>query len=186
MFSCLSSTTLFSIVLVLVSTNLAHGWGYDGHSLIAAIAQTLLTDDASTFVRKHLPADIHGNMSKVASWADTIVYPDTDPDYWNWQWSKELHYVNIEDWSCAYNQQKDCDWTGGQRCVDGAIQNYTERLADSKEDRIQRQEALKFLIHFIGDVHQPLHGGFAGDRGGNSIRGMSRTKHEMILSCYHR
>ena len=168
MFSCQMSTGLVSIVLLLASANYVHGWGFDGHSFTAGIAQTLLTDDASTFVRDHLPADVDGNMSAVASWADTILYPDT---HHNWQWSKPLHYVNIEDWSCVYNQQKDCSWTTDQQCVDGAIQNYTERLANSRLDSTQREEALKFLIHFIGDVHQPLHGGFAGDRGGNSITG---------------
>ncbi|CAF4239300.1 unnamed protein product, partial [Rotaria magnacalcarata] len=55
-------------------------------------------------------------------------------------------------------------------------------LADAQQDDIQRQEALKFIIHFIGDAHQPLHAGFQGDRGGNSIRGkrfmISKNKHE--------
>lgn len=163
------STGLVSIVLLLALVNSVHGWGFDGHSLTAGIAQTLLTDDATTFVRQHLPKDVDGNMSAVASWADQILHPDKDH---NWEWSKPLHYVNIEDWSCAYNQQKDCDWTTNYKgCVDGAIQNYTERLANSHLDATQRQEALKFVIHFIGDAHQPLHGGFAGDRGGNSISG---------------
>ena len=180
MFWCFSSTTttaLFSFVLLLVSANSVHGWGADGHSLVAAIAQTLLTDDASTFVRNHLPADINGNMSNVSSWADNILYPDTDPDYWNWQWSKQLHYVNTQDWSCVYDRQRDCNWTTGQRCVDGAIQNYTQRLTDSQLDPTQHQEALKFLIHFIGDAHQPLHAGFAGDEGGNTIHG----NHHILL-----
>jgi hypothetical protein len=107
----------------------------------------------------------------IASWADNILYPDTDPDYLNWQWSKQLHYVDTQDWACVYDREKDCNWTSGQRCVDGAIQNYTGRLADSQEDPIQREQALQFLIHFIGDAHQPLHAGFAGDRGGNEIHG---------------
>jgi len=166
-----SSTTFFSAVFLLVSSSSVYGWGFDGHALVARIAQTLLTDESATFVRDYLPSDVSGDMSLVASWADTILYPDTDPDYLNWQWSKPLHYVNTKDWACVYNRQNDCNWTSGQRCVDGAIQNYTRRLANSQQDPIQRQEALQFLIHFIGDVHQPLHAGFVDDRGGNSIRG---------------
>lgn len=183
MFSCLSSTTLFSAVLLLASANLVQGWGADGHSLVAAIAQSLLSDNASKFVRDHLPAEINGNMSNVSSWADNILYPDTDPDYWNWQWSKQLHYVNTQDWSCVYDRQRDCNWTTDQRCVDGSIQNYTQRLADSQLDSIQRQEALKFVIHFIGDAHQPLHAGFAGDEGGNTIHG---NYHSMLKDKYDR
>jgi hypothetical protein len=148
-----------------------YGWGPDGHALVARIAQTLLTDESATFVRNHLPSNVSGNMSMVASWADNILYKDTDPDYLNWQWSKQLHYVDTKDWACVYNQQQDCNWTSGQRCVDGAIQNYTARLADSQQDPIQLQEALQFLIHFIGDAHQPLHAGFQGDLGGNDIHG---------------
>ena len=177
------STTFFSLVLLFVSFSSVYGWGSDGHAFVAAIAQTLLTNESSTFVRNHLPPNIHGNMSNVSSWADLILYPDTDPDYWNWQWSKQLHYADTMDWSCVYDRQNDCNWTTGQQCVDGAIQNYTGRLADSQQDPTQRQEALQFLIHFIGDAHQPLHAGFKGDRGGNEIHGrhyITTTDHKLL------
>jgi hypothetical protein len=172
MFLCWSSTTFFSVVFLLVPSDSVYGWGEDGHALVAAIAQTLLTDESTTFVRNHLPWYTSGNMSMIASWPDKIIYPDTNPvDYLNWQWSKQLHYVDTKDWACVYNQQQDCNWTSGQQCVDGAIQNYTARLADSQQDPIQLQEALQFLIHFIGDAHQPLHAGFQHDLGGNEIHG---------------
>lgn len=173
MLSCLSLTTFFSVVFFLTSHSSVYGWGPDGHSFVAAIAQTLLTDESLTFVRNHLPWYTSGNMSMIASWPDYIIYSDTNPvDYVNWLWSKQLHYVDTQDWKCTYDRVKDCNWTTGQQCVDGAIQNYTERLANSQLDDIQRQEALKFLIHFIGDAHQPLHAGFQGDLGGNSIHGI--------------
>jgi hypothetical protein len=150
----------------------ANGWGPIGHSLVARIAQSLLTNNSAKFVRDHLPWYTYGDLSMLSSWPDNILYPDTNPvDYLNWQWSKQLHYVNTPDWKCNYNPERDCNSTDGQRCVDRAIQNYTGRLADTKQDDIQRQEALKFLVHFIGDVHQPLHAGFAGDQGGNTIHG---------------
>ena len=169
MLRCLSSRTFFSVIFLLVSlSSSVYGWGQDGHSLVAAIAQSLLTDQSSTFVRNHLSADVNGNMSKVASWPDEILHPDRDH---NWEWSKQLHYVNTPDWTCVYDREKDCNWTTGQRCVDGAIQNYTVRLADSHLDDTQRQQALEFIIHFIGDAHQPLHAGFGGDEGGNELHG---------------
>lgn len=166
----LSALTIF--VVLLVSSNSVLAWGPDGHALVASIAQTLLTKDSLTFVRNHLPWYTSGNISMLASWPDYIIYPDTNPvDYLNWQWSKQLHYVNTKDWACTYDRTKDCDWNGGKACVDGSIQNYTNRLADSQQDNVQREQALKFLVHFIGDAHQPLHGGFASDLGGNSIHG---------------
>lgn len=161
------------------------GWGFNGHALVASIAQSLLTNDSSTFVRNHLPWYTAGNISMLASWPDNILYPDTNPvDYLNWQWSKELHFVDTKDWSCSYDRQQDCNWTTGQRCVDGSIQNFTNRLADSQEDSVQREQALKFLVHFIGDAHQPLHAGFEGDRGGNSIHGKFFSKATNLHSLW--
>lgn len=162
---------LFSLVVLLALSHSVSGWGRDGHAFVADIAQSLLTNEASTFVRIHLPSEINGNMSNVSTWADNILHADTEPDYLNWQWSAPLHYADTKDWACVYDRQNDCNWTSTQGCVDGAIQNYTKRLGDSQLDSTQLQEALKFIIHFIGDVHQPLHGGFAGDLGGNTIRG---------------
>lgn len=163
---------LLEILSLMVLLTSVSGFGRDGHALVADIAQKLLTNESTTFVHIHLPSAINGNMSNVSAWADNILYADTEPNYLNWQWSAPLHYVNIKDWSCIYDRQNDCNWTSTQGCVDGAIQNYTKRLGDSKLDPVQLREALQFIIHFIADVHQPLHGGFAGDLGGNTIRGM--------------
>lgn len=168
-----SSGNVLTAVFLLLVCGTGHAWGPDGHALVASIAQTLLTSDSLTFVRDHLPWYTSGNISMLASWPDYIIYPDTNPvDYLNWQWSKPLHYVNTKDWACTYDRTNDCDWNGGRVCVDGSIQNYTTRLADSQQDSVQREQALKFLVHFIGDAHQPLHGGFKGDEGGNTIHGI--------------
>lgn len=165
---------LFAFFLSFLYIQIVHSWGDIGHSLVAEIAQIVLTNDSQTFVRDHLPWYTNGNLSMLASWPDTILYPNSNPvDYLNWQWSKELHYVNTPDWNCTYDRNRDCNWTSDPRCIDGTIQNFTSRLADDKLDAIQRGEALRFLVHFIGDAHQPLHAGFAGDRGGNDITGLN-------------
>ncbi len=164
-------TELYSLVILITCFTSVIGWGRDGHIIVADIAQSLLTNETTEFVRLHLPLEINGNMSNVSIWADNILYENTEPNYLNWRWSSPLHYVNTQDWSCVYDRQNDCNWSNGRECVDGAIQNYTERLANTELDDIQLEEALKFIIHFIGDVHQPLHGGFASDLGGNGISG---------------
>ena len=63
-------------------------------------------------------------------------------------------------------QSTDCV---NQVCVYGAILNYTSRL--TTQQGTQQTEALKFLVHFLGDIHQPLHVSFKGDLGGNTLKG---------------
>jgi len=138
-------------------------WGQVGHALVASVAQALLSPNASQSVINLLP-DVNGSMAAVASWADQIrkTYP----------WSAELHYINTPDWVCDYSYNRDCQLNGVMGiCVDGAIQNYTQRLLDMSLPFDQQNEALKFLIHFVGDIHQPLHCGFTTDKGGNTFEG---------------
>ena len=178
---------VFFLSSIFIST--ANGWGEVGHSLVARIAQSLLTDSSTKFVRDHLAWYTNGNLSMLSSWPDSILYPESNPvECLNWQWSSQLHYVNTPDWNCTYNRQRDCNWTvvDERRCVDGAVQNYTKRLANTSLDDIQRQEALRFLVHFIGDTHQPLHAGFAGDKGGNTISGTFFSKKTELHKLWDR
>lgn len=144
------------------------GWGPVGHSTVVRLAQSQLTNATTDWIRDLLPRDSNGNLSAFGSWADSILYPDTNPNgFQNWQWSRVLHYLNVPDWNCEYQPARDCV---NDMCIAGAIQNYTKRL-ETESDETQLQEALFFLIHFVGDIHQPMHSGFRGDRGGNGIKG---------------
>eukprot|EP00298_Acanthocystis_sp_HF-20_P016229 c21418_g1_i1.p1 GENE.c21418_g1_i1~~c21418_g1_i1.p1 ORF type:complete len:312 (-),score=115.66 c21418_g1_i1:119-1033(-) len=131
-------------------------WGPVGHSITGDIAQLLLNDEALRVVKTLIPL---GNISAVSSWADEVK---SEPQY---RWSAMYHFVDTPDWVCNFNQQRDCPQNN---CLISAISNYTHRLTTT--DGEQQQEAFKFLVHFIGDLHQPLHLGFVSDRGGNSIR----------------
>jgi len=87
-------------------------------------------------------------------------------------WSGPLHYINTPDWVCDYVRSRDCIANGMINfCVDGAIQNYTARVSDTSLPFDQQAEALKFFVHFFGDIHQPLHCGFTSDEGGNTLKG---------------
>ena len=90
--------------------------------------------------------------------------------------------INVPDGVCTYNRTRDCPTTYYPRstiplaCVDGAILNYTSQLQTGRYlgralSAPLMNEALKFLIHYIGDSHQPLHVGFASDAGGNALSG---------------
>ncbi|CAF1154527.1 unnamed protein product [Adineta ricciae] len=145
-----------------------HGWGPVGHATIVRLAQSQLTKEGLERIAPLIPWHWNGNLSAMASWADDILYSDANPTgYGNWQWSRPLHYINVPDWNCEYRPERDCI---NDICVAGAIRNYTKRL-ETEWDDIQQREALYFLIHFTGDIHQPLHTGFVSDRGGNSIKG---------------
>jgi hypothetical protein len=155
-----------TLLLIVLFGTLAyvHSWGAVGHRLIARLAQSQLTETTSDWVRYLIPWHWNGDMSAMAAWGDDILYPNTNPTgYDNWQWSRPLHYINTPDWNCNYQVERDCI---DDLCIDGAIRNYTKRLQTDLDD-VQHKEALYFLIHYVGDIHQPLHVGFKNDYGGN-------------------
>ncbi len=161
-------STLFFLVFSCGTFLHVHGWGAIGHNIIAHLAQSQLTGPAIDWVESLVPWHLNGNLSAMASWADSILYENSNPTgSGNWQWSRPLHFLNIPTWNCSYQVERDCI---NDTCIDGAIRNYTKRL-ESKLDDIQHREALYFLIHYVGDIHQPLHTSFQDDFGGNSVRG---------------
>ncbi|XP_015887062.1 endonuclease 4 isoform X2 [Ziziphus jujuba] len=142
-------------------------WGKEGHYAICKIAEGYLTEDALAAVKRLLPDSAEGDLAAVCSWPDEIRF--------HLRWSGPLHYVDTPDFKCNY-KYCNCHDTAGRkdRCVTGAIYNYTMQLTTSYHDSVLESkynltEALMFLSHFIGDVHQPLHVGFLGDEGGNTI-----------------
>lgn len=143
-------------------------WGPIGHSTIAEIAQQLISPSTNEVIKPILKK-YDGNMSQAANWADQVrILPE-------FKWSEPVHFINTPDWNCSYVRERDCfnDQKQYGFCVDGAIQNYTYILhtRTCKTDPTLIEDALKFMIHFYGDIHQPLHCGFSSDRGGNTIKG---------------
>uniref|UniRef100_A0A0D6R1Z9 Aspergillus nuclease S1 n=1 Tax=Araucaria cunninghamii TaxID=56994 RepID=A0A0D6R1Z9_ARACU len=159
----ISFILLLSVVIALASAfPAAQSWGKEGHTATCKIAQDLLNDKAADAVNKLLPDYAVGNLSSVCSWADEIKF--------RYRWSSQLHYINTPDNKCNFQYSRDCHDDQGEkdRCVAGAINNYTAQL-ESSDGQYNLTEALLFLSHFMGDIHQPLHVGFTGDEGGNTI-----------------
>ena len=94
-----------------------------------------------------------------SSWADEIRSDRPETAAW--------HYVNIELGSGGYNAARDCP---GGDCVVAQINRDAAILSESHASRAAKVEALRFLIHFVGDVHQPLHAADRQDKGGNDIK----------------
>ncbi len=145
-------------VLVLLFAAPCFGWGRDGHKIISEIATHRLTPEAKVEVRALLGDQ---SLVDVCTWADEIR---SDPAY---RWASPLHYANVEPGDDSFDLERHCPEHG---CVVSAIIKYTEVLGDREASSADRTEALKFLVHFVEDIHQPMHVSHARDRGGNDIK----------------
>lgn len=150
-------------------------WGNHGHYITARLAYERLGSRAKQEVDKILDG---WTIEDAATWPDTIrSLPE-------WTWTAQLHYVNTPDRLCNYNYYRDCVGSEGTtgNCVGGAITNFSNQLDNRRHGAhtnntfhhntgldVDPREALSFLVHMIGDIHQPLHVGFVGDLGGNRI-----------------
>jgi len=148
---------LSAALLCLFGTQ-AFAWGPEGHSIVAEIAQRRLSPKAERMV-KHLLGK-GGSLSSIASWADNIRF--FRPATANW------HFVDIPLASTAYDPARDCkpDTKNGD-CVIAELDRLRNDLRCGKDDA-EKAEALKFAVHFVGDIHQPLHT-VLEEGGGNGI-----------------
>ena len=134
----------------------ARAWGVQGHQVVAAIAWQALSPAARDEAGRLLAQEPGQTLVSVATWADEHRGPATAP------W----HYLNFPRGQCRFDAARDCP--DGQ-CVVGAIERQRAILA-SKATDAERLQALKYLVHFVADVHQPLHAGYQDDRGGNTVQ----------------
>jgi hypothetical protein len=135
----------------------AGAWGVDGHRLIGDLAQQQLSPKARAEVGRLLNLEPGATLGSIANWADEHRSPADSP------W----HYVNLpRNGGCRFEAARDC--TQGQ-CVVAAIDRQAAILGARGADA-DRLKALKYVVHFVADVHQPLHAGFADDRGGNTVQ----------------
>src|SRR5689334_20355939 len=161
---------LATALAVAVGPPLSDTFWYDlGHRIVADIAERRLTPEAARAVR-----DILGGqrMSDASVWADNIKQYRHDAD--------PLHYVNIPLGATSYDSARDCP---NGKCIIAAIASDRQVLANDAASPLDRAEALRFLIHFMGDLHQPLHVADDNDRGGNRrvvwLEGDSMNLHQV-------
>lgn len=156
-------------VMVLCSVSPVRSWSKEGHILTCRIAQKLLEAGPAHVVENLLPDYAKGDLSALCVWPDQIRH------WYKYRWTSPLHFIDTPDHACSYEYSRDCHDQHGLKdmCVDGAIQNFTSQLQHYGEGTSDRRynmtEALLFLSHFMGDIHQPMHVGFTSDEGGNTI-----------------
>ncbi|TQS33460.1 hypothetical protein Golomagni_06195, partial [Golovinomyces magnicellulatus] len=152
-----------SALVSLAALQGAHAWGKLGHATVAYVAQNYVTSETAQWAQGLLGDTSDSYLASIASWADD--YRTTTAG----KWSAPLHFIDAQDDppnSCNVDYKRDC---GNSGCSISAIGNYTQRVGDGRLSKANKAEALKFLVHFLGDVTQPLHDE-AYKVGGNSIK----------------
>lgn len=125
----------------------AFAWGQEGHSIIAEIAERRLEPQAAEIVSNLLGPGV--SLGSIASWADDVR--EARPSTYNW------HFVSIPIGQSDYRPDTDCklDPVKGD-CIVVEIERAQKEMRCAS-DATARAEALKFLVHFVGDLHQPFH-----------------------------
>mgnify|MGYP000001681644 FL=1 len=150
----------FIVGLLMASFSInALAWGQIGHRVTGAIAQQHLTPQAQAAISALLPTE---------DLAEASTYPDemrSSPDEF---WQKKagpFHYVTIPEGQTYAD-------VGAPEQGDGvsALKMFTANLKSSQTSKEEKQLALRFIVHIIGDLHQPLHAGNGTDRGGNDFK----------------
>jgi hypothetical protein len=143
----------------LLSPSAAYAWGHEGHEIVALIAANEMTPKAKAAVQGLLGGpDAATAMEQYSTWADEIRPERRETAPW--------HFVDIEISSGGYDAARDC---AHNDCVVAQIERDTSVIGDKSLAMPVRAEALRFLIHFVGDETQPLHCSDNHDRGGNEV-----------------
>lgn len=147
----------------------AWSWGCDAHRIVALIASDRMSESARAAATALLAASpvtsetrgcrsvVRNPLADVAMWADAIRGDEPDTAPW--------HYVELARDARRGDLAGACR---GGRCVIGAITRQIEVLRSSAP-AAERARALRFVVHLVGDLHQPLHASGNGDRGGNCV-----------------
>lgn len=138
----------------------ALAWGAKAHRIVADLAARDLTPATRLEVDGLLAGEAEPTLPGIANWPDELRERDAVRGRATATW----HYLNFPRGQCAYDPARDCP---GGDCVVAAIERQQAVLADTSRPPAERREALKFLVHLVADVHQPLHAAFADDLGGN-------------------
>ncbi|HLY52791.1 MAG TPA: S1/P1 nuclease, partial [Steroidobacteraceae bacterium] len=154
------------VLLTLAWGSPAFAWGPQGHRTVGAIADRLLTPAAHATVEQLLAADLDrfGNASgrrtleSISVWADEIRGTAQDHPRW--------HYDELPVCGPAPARQEYCP---RGECNSAQLERLIAVLGDRGADLRARNEALKWVVHLLADLHQPLHAANNADAGGNRV-----------------
>jgi len=170
----------------------ANAWGEEGHEVVALIAERFLEPAVDAKVRAILAEDTSGLTSSTqvdqeATWADRFRDSDRNTSKIHYKQTRDWHFVDLEldgadmTTACfgrpALSRGTVASSGPADDCIVDKVDEFSAELANAATRSEERRLALQFLLHFIGDMHQPLHASDDHDRGGNlkmvSARGMA-------------
>jgi nuclease S1 len=158
-----SIRSLACSVLVLIVFNCyslpAYAWGVNGHIIVAMIAEQNI--DPVTLTQIHQILGDGVSLGDVANFADDDR--NDHPERYN------FHFVDIPKNKDAYKASRDCKMKPRGDCVLAALLRFRAQILSPNTTPDDRAVALKYIIHLVGDMHQPLHCSDNNDRGGNNV-----------------
>src|SRR5215469_4079045 len=174
----IASTLALGLASNITQPRTALAWGDDGHKVAGLIAQSLLEADVRTRVNALLASDTDSltphDIASAATWADKLRDANTNGAR---QKTRQWHFVDTEiaspdlDQACFSRPSLPAGTVASNGpaadCVVDKIEQFAAELANRATDAEEQVVALKFLLHFVGDLHQPLHASDDHDRGGN-------------------
>ncbi|HVN91165.1 MAG TPA: S1/P1 nuclease [Candidatus Binataceae bacterium] len=154
-----------AFAIVIASAASVFAWGDDGHRIVAYIAAAHLDAPAQRAVAKILGADPSNAGAVADAMAEASTRPDSDfrprdPSTGRW------HFVDL----CLQDTEAAIPHRCNGRCVTAKIDEYEERLRTDHYDKWGADGDLAFLIHLVGDIHQPMHAATNADKGGNCVK----------------
>jgi hypothetical protein len=149
------------VVLACAAPSPAAAWGRDGHRAVCLVAWEQLTDGAKARVSELLAVSTDMAFAETCVWADEIA--KTRPETAAW------HGIALPKDARAFDLARDCP--APSSCVVEQVERHAAVLI-SAAPKQARADALRFLAHLIGDLHQPLNIGFTDHRSGRQISGM--------------
>ncbi len=165
---------LLPLFLLLLSPLSLWAWGVDGHRAVGQIAEHHLTRKARREVQRLLGTE---TLALVSTWPDEIRY------YPEFKETAPWHYVNTPS---GLNETQYLQELKGQTNPNAynMLQAKLQELQNPAKTQAEKVAALKFIVHLVGDAHQPLHAGHAEDKGGNDIKLKYRGKDTNLHSLW--
>ena len=150
---------LFLFLFVLNTNSDTDKWGQIGHYATGQVAEYHMTDEVKERVKEILGDST--TLQRATVWMDDIR-SDSHYDY-----TSTWHWTSIPD-GMTYDEAKDVQEEAGD--IIWALETIIAELKEGGLSREEESEKLKFVIHMIGDIHQPMHVGTGDDQGGNQVR----------------
>ncbi|GAA61364.1 hypothetical protein P20652_3241 [Pseudoalteromonas sp. BSi20652] len=159
----LTITSALLISAIFTSSD-AYAWGQNGHRIIGKIAETHLNETTKTTILPLLKGE---SLAQISTWPDEMR---SDPGVFWQKNSSRWHYINAAPGQpLSLNHSHTKTKESVSNILEG-IHYSMQTLTDDKSSLSDKQFSLRFLVHLVGDSHQPFHAGRSEDRGGNSIK----------------